>query len=186
MTPLGRAGATDGIIGHPDPTEPRVRILLVCENPKITMSVTSAFLGEADAEVMEVRTPQRAVALLDEGHRFDVVIGDADTAPSGGFFLAREIKARGQMGREMPPVVLLLGREQDVFLSNWSQADAYVLKPVDPFDLREVCSAVAGGETLPRLPGVGGDPTPSLLDIPGDDGEEAVNPAAGGLPAGPG
>jgi CheY-like chemotaxis protein len=161
-----------------------VRVLLVTTNPRVATSVTTAVIGDADADVMEVRTPQRGVALIDAGEQFDVVVGDADTAPSGGFFLAREIKARVQMGRDMPPVVLLLAREQDIFLSNWSQADAYVLKPVDPFDLREVLAVVIAGDPLPALPGVGGDPTPSLLDIPGEDHEAELNPTAGGLPSG--
>jgi CheY-like chemotaxis protein len=118
---------------------------------------------------------------VDDEGPWDIVIGDNDTAPTGGFFLAREIKARGQMGRDMPPVVLLLARDQDIYLSNWSQADAYVLKPVDPFNLAEVLTAVAEGRDLPQLPGVGGDPTPSLLDVPG----EALPPGAsdGGLAA---
>ena len=163
-----------------------VRVLLVTGNPRVATSVTTAIIGDPDSDIFEVRTPERGVALIDEGERFDVVVGDADTAPSGGFFLSREIKARGQMGRDMPPVVLLLAREQDVFLSNWSQADAYVLKPVDPFDLREVLSKVIAGEPLPALPGVGGDPTPSLLDIPGEESEAGLNPTAGGLPAGTG
>ena len=161
-----------------------VRVLLVSNNPRVTTSVTTAVIGDPQADVFEVRTPQRAVALLDEGERFDVVVGDADTAPTGGFFLAREIKARGQMGREMPPVVLLLARQQDVFLSNWSQADAYVLKPVDPFDLGAVLDSVVSGQPLPQLPGVGGEPTPSLLDIPGGDSERALSPVAEGLPPG--
>ncbi|MPZ73240.1 MAG: response regulator [Nitriliruptorales bacterium] len=169
-----------------DVLEHVVRILLVSDNPKLSMGVASAALGDSDSDLVEVRTPQRAVALLDDGERFDVVVGDADTAPSGGFFLAREIKARGQMGRDMPPVVLLLARDQDRFLSNWSQADAYVGKPVDPFNLREVLQSLAAGEGVPELPGVGGEPTPSLLDIPGGDSEADANYSAGGLPAGPG
>lgn len=163
-----------------------MRVLLVTSNPRISAAVTTAIIGDPDNDLFEVRTPERGVALIDEGERYDVVVGDADTAPSGGFFLAREIKARGQMGRDMPPVVLLLAREQDVFLSNWSQADAYVLKPVDSFDLQEVLVKVVAGEPLPSLPGVGGDPTQSLLDIPGEDSEADLNPAVGGLPAGPG
>ena len=163
-----------------------MRVLLVTENPRVSTSVTTAVIGDPTTDVCEVRTPERGVALIDEGQRFDVVVGDADTAPSGGFFLAREIKARGQMGLDMPPVVLLLAREQDQFLSNWSQADAYILKPADPFDLRQVLSAVVNGEPLPALPGVGGDPTASLLDIPGGESEEKLNPTAGGLPSGTG
>jgi CheY-like chemotaxis protein len=163
-----------------------VRVLLVSDNPRVSTSVTTAIIGDPETDVFEVRTPQRAVALLDEGEQFSVVVGDADTAPSGGFFLARDIKARVQMGRDMPPVVLLLAREQDIFLSNWSQADAFVLKPVNPFDLRTVLEAVVAGDPLPELPGVGGDPTPSLLDIPGGESEAELNPAVGGLPAGTG
>lgn len=163
-----------------------MRVLLVTENPRVSTSVMTALIGDSDSDVFEVRTPERAVALIDEGEGFTVVVGDADTAPSGGFFLAREIKARGQMGRNMPPVVLLLAREQDIFLSNWSQADAYVLKPVDPFDLRQVLAAVVQGESLPALPGVGGEPTASLLDIPGGESESKLNPTAGGLPSGTG
>lgn len=161
-----------------------MRVLLVCDNPRVSMSVHTALIGDADTEILEVRTPERGVALIDEGEAFDIVVGDADTAPSGGFFLAREIKARGQMGRDMPPVVLFLAREQDRFLSNWSQADAYVLKPVDPFNFREVARKLVAGEPPPALPGVGGEPTPSLLDIPGDDSEDQLDSAAGGLVAG--
>ncbi len=163
-----------------------MRILFVCDHPRISAAVAAAVVGDPDTELVEVRTPQRAVALIDAGERFDVVLGDADTAPSGGFFLAREIKARGQMGRDVPPVVLLLARPQDIFLSNWSQADAYVIKPVDPFDLREVLQSVAAGEPVRALPRVGGDPTPSLLDIPGEGSEAELGATAGGLPAGPG
>lgn len=161
-----------------------MRVLLVSDNPRVASSVMTALVGDPDSDLFEVSTPQRAVALIDEGQHFDIVIGDNDTAPTGGFFLSREIKARGQMGRDMPPVVLLLGREQDQFLSDWSQADAYVIKPVDPFNLREAVEAIAAGEALPDLPGIGGNPTPSLLDIPGEKSEAALNPSAGGLPAG--
>ena len=161
-----------------------MRVLLVCDNPRVATSVYTALLGDKDVDITEVRTPQRGVALIDEGQQFDIVVGDADTAPSGGFYLAREIKGRVQMGLDMPPVVLFLGREQDRFLSNWSQADAYIIKPVDPFDFREVVQAIVANQPLPALPGVGGEPTPSLLDIPGGDSEDQLDSAAGGLVAG--
>ena len=163
-----------------------MRVLLVCDNPRISSAVMTSLIGDPATTVMEVRTPQRAVTLLDEGEQFDLVAGDNDTAPSGGYFLAREVKARGQMGRDMPPVVLFLARDQDRFLSDWSQADAYIIKPIDPFDFREVATRLVAGEPLPELPRVGGNPTPSLLDIPGEEGEDTLNPTAGGLPAGPG
>lgn len=167
-----------------------MKALLVAENPRIAEQVKTALLGRPDADVFRVTTPQRAVALLDEAvaqgepERYAVVIGDNDTHPTGGYFLAREVKARGQMGQTMPPVILLLARADDRWLANWSQADAYVVKPVDPFNLREVVDAVVEGAPVPALPGVGSDPTPSPLDLPGGETETSGLHAGGGLTGG--
>ncbi|HSK96542.1 MAG TPA: hypothetical protein VK891_08005 [Euzebyales bacterium] len=131
-----------------------MRILLVSSGPSLTRQVTSAL--PADSEIVEVRTPQRGLAVLDEGeHTFDVILGDADTHPTGGFYLVREIRERQTDGRQLPPVVLLIARPQDDYLAKWSQADAWILKPVDPFDLAEVLEALGAGRPVPALPGVG-------------------------------
>lgn len=151
-----------------------MRILFVWSRPEVASQVKTAFMDRPGVEFVDVATPQRAIALLEDDERFDLVIGDNDTAPTGGYYLAREIRARGRMELHAPPVVLLLARAQDIWLANWSQADAYVLKPVDPFDLAEAVDAVVEGRPLPALPGIGGAPTPSLLDAPStSDGPEA-------------
>jgi CheY-like chemotaxis protein len=153
--------------------EQRVNLLLVCDTPRVSSQVSSALPGDADTQITEVRTPQRALQLIDDRAqaRFDVVIADADTHPTGGFALCREIKARGQMGRTMPPVVLLIARDQDAWLSDWSQADAHVRKPPDPLDFAAVIEALVSRRPLPSLPGVGGSPVPSVLDVPGRKGD---------------
>lgn len=131
-----------------------MKILLVSSGPSVTRQVTAAL--PVDADVLEVRTPQRGLAVLDEGeHTFDVIVGDADTHPAGGFFLTREVKARLSEGRAMPPVVVLIARPQDQYLARWAQADAWVVKPIDPFDSAEVVRALARGDQVPALPGVG-------------------------------
>ena len=86
---------------------------------------------------------------------FGVVLADADTHPTGGFYLVRELRARQTDGSQVPPIVLLIARPQDEYLSRWAQADAWIIKPVDPFDLAEVLAAVGAGEPVPALPGVG-------------------------------
>ena len=143
-----------------------MRILLVADHPSVAEQVRSAVLGLDDTtSVFQVATPQRALAvLLERRDDFDIVVGDNDTHPTGGLALARDVKAKVQMGHDMPPVVLLIARPQDRWLVNWSQADAYVQKPADPFDLVETLQAVAAGEPVPALPGIGGEPKPSLLD----------------------
>lgn len=131
-----------------------MKILLVSGGPSLTRQVTTAL--PVDAEVVEVRTPQRGLAVLDEGeHAFDVVLGDADTHPTGGFYLVRELRARMTDGQDVPPVVLMIARPQDEYLCRWAQADAWIVKPVDPFDLAEVLAALASGADVPALPGVG-------------------------------
>ena len=51
-----------------------MKILLVSSGPSLTKQVTAAL--PTDADVLEVRTPQRALAVLDEGeHTFDVILG---------------------------------------------------------------------------------------------------------------
>lgn len=156
-----------------------MKILLVADHSSVAAQVRTAVDGTAGADVFQVSMPYRALALLDEGERYDVVVADNDTHPTGGLALCREVKARGQMGRDMPPVLLLLARPQDKWLANWAQADAYVLKPADPFDLREALEAIVAGQPVPALPGVGGEPKPSLLD-PGPSRELAVATGAAG------
>lgn len=145
-----------------------MRMLLVSAEPTVTAQVTTALTGRADLDLTLVATPQRALQQLDDEAPFDIIVADNDTHPTGGYFLAREVASRRQMGREVPPVVLLIARTQDAWLSDWAQADAWVCKPADPFDLAEVVDTLAAGGPVPALPGVGGDPKPSVLD-PGAD-----------------
>lgn len=163
-----------------------MKILLVSGNPRVSSQVRTALVGRPDVEIVEVAAPQRALQQVDaaEPGTFDVVIADNDTHPTGGLFLARDLKAREQMGRDVPPIILLLARPQDVWLANWSQADATVLKPVNPFDLAEAVDAVVHGHPVPALPGIASDPTPSLLDVPGGAVEAGGFDAHGGITGG--
>lgn len=130
-----------------------MKILLVSGGPKVTAQVTSALLGE-DFTYFEVRTPQRALKVLEEDPSYDLLLADADTHPTGGFYLSREVRLRAADGHEMPPVVLLVARPQDEYLARWSEADAWLIKPVDPFDLAEVVESLVERRAVPALPGV--------------------------------
>jgi DNA-binding response OmpR family regulator len=156
-----------------------MRVLVVNQDPQLSLVLTSALVGEADVAVLEVRTPQRALQQLDDVGGFDLVLADADTAPMGGFALAREVKARDKMGRDVPPVILLIARDQDRYLAKWSEADAYMRKPVDPFDLHAVVTAVVAGEDVPDLPGVGATAdVPDALGVP--EGVQGAGPRSAG------
>lgn len=159
------------------PENPAVKVLVVNQDPRLSLEIASALAGDQDVELLEVRTPERALRLLDDGASFDVIVADNDTAPTGGFALAHEVKDRGRLGRDVPPVVLLLARDQDKFLARWSKADAFMLKPIDPFDLHTVVTAVHAGEDVPDLPRVGA--TKDVPDALGDPGGSMPGSLAG-------
>ncbi|QBI18222.1 response regulator transcription factor [Egibacter rhizosphaerae] len=155
-----------------------MRVLLVSSGPRVTDQVTTALTGDGEVHFTEVRRPERAVLLLDaiadgrsDDEPFDVVVGDNDTQPTGGFYLSREMKARERMGRPMPPVILLMHRRQDEWLARWAEADAWVIKPVDPFDLADAVEALAEGRPIPRLPGVVTFEEAGPVKGPGQPGE---------------
>lgn len=134
-------------------------VLVVSGNAGVLDSVAAAF-SDDDAHLVEVRTPPAALAMLDRGEACTVVVADADTTPMGGYALARDIKARGQMGQAMPPVALLIARAQDKWLAQWSGADIIALKPIDPFDLRDAVLGFVRDGAVPALPDIvqGGGP----------------------------
>lgn len=160
-----------------------MKVLVVNQDPAVSAQVTNALLDEGEVQLLEVRTPHRALAILDEEgsvSSWDLVLADADTAPEGGFSLSREVKARGRMDRDVPPVVLLIARDQDKFLAKWSEADAFIVKPADPFDLHAVVTAVVAGDDVPDLPGVGSTAVlPEVLQVP-DGAMSAPIAQAGG------
>ena len=153
-----------------------MKVLLVSASPGFTGQVTTAMTDGDQVSYTEVRRPERALAILDEGEPFDIVLADNDTQPTGGFYLAREMKARMRMGVELPPVLLAVAREQDDYLARWSEADAWILKPLDPFDLAEAVEALVERRPMPRLPGVKTFEQMGAIKGPGQAGGELPAP----------
>ena len=95
-------------------------------------------------ESIEASDGLRGIALAWR-YRPDLVFADEITSGAGAFAVARELKGAA------PPfegrVVILLDRSQDAWLARWSGADAWFVKPVNPF---EVADAVARLLGLPR------------------------------------
>jgi len=68
-------------------------------------------------------------------YRPDLIVADEITSHAGAFALTKELK-----GAEQPfggKIVILLDRPQDSWLARWSGADAWFVKPVNPFELAE-------------------------------------------------
>jgi len=65
----------------------------------------------------------------------DLVVADQIASGAGAFAAAKDL--RGQMRPFPGAIVIVLARPQDAWLAKWSGADAWVTKPVDPFELAD-------------------------------------------------
>jgi DNA-binding response OmpR family regulator len=119
---------------------PRVDVLLVSPDPRSRELMALAVRSIERALGTELRF--RAAANGELGIRAAlrdrprVVVADEIASRAGAFALAKELRE----GSEDPYdgiIVILLERKHDAWLARWSGADAWFVKPVDPFALAE-------------------------------------------------
>ena len=85
-------------------------------------------------EYVEVATEPVVISFMDAGE-IDLAILDGEAVPAGGMGIARQLKDEIY---ECPPLLVLIGRQQDAWLATWSRADAAVVYPLDPIQLADV------------------------------------------------
>jgi DNA-binding response OmpR family regulator len=85
-------------------------------------------------EVEWTETATHAAVVTATANRdYDLLVLDGEAAKSGGMGLCRQLKHEL---RRCPPVLLLVGRPDDAWLATWSEADAAVAHPLDPFEVK--------------------------------------------------
>jgi DNA-binding response OmpR family regulator len=67
--------------------------------------------------------------------RPDVIVADEIASRAGAFALARSLRDDAETYTGI--IVILLERKHDSWLAKWSGADAWFVKPVDPFELAD-------------------------------------------------
>lgn len=121
-----------------------VKVLVVSSDAGERSRALAALRAREGVEVEEAtdaRQAHRAVNATD----FDVLVLDGDMRPEGGQSVLYEIRASAEYrGVKAPPTIILMGREQDRWLSAWAGAQEVVLKPVDSFHLAERVLGLAG------------------------------------------
>lgn len=107
----------------------------------MTRSVNRA-TGE-EPEFLEARDGIRGLALA---WRYlpDVVVADEIASRAGAFAVARELKTADPAFRGR--VIIFLDRRQDEWLARWSGADAWFVKPVNPFDIADTVTRFVGDD----------------------------------------
>lgn len=117
----------------------RVRILLVSADAnardlmRVSVGSIERRLGEPVSFIESENGEHGARIGLRE--RPDAVVADEIASRAGAFSLARDL--RGAPDPYDGPIVILLERKHDVWLARWSGADAWFVRPIDPFELAD-------------------------------------------------
>ena len=124
-----------------------MKVLLVSPEPESRELMALAVAGierrlGTPLEFLEATNGERGVTVAFR-ERPDVVVADEIASRAGAFSLAKDL--RGALEPYPGAIVILLERRQDAWLARWSGADAWFVKPVDPFELADRLLELVGG-----------------------------------------
>jgi DNA-binding NarL/FixJ family response regulator len=121
-------------------------IVVASDAPSVRAEVV-AVVGESGTEVVEIDSGHGVAPAVEE-YRPDLVIVDLQMGSMGGMAVCLELRLEESYGN-LPhvPVLMLLDRRADVFLARRSDAEGWVVKPLDPVRLRRAARALADGGT---------------------------------------
>jgi DNA-binding response OmpR family regulator len=125
-----------------------------------------AALADDDTTVLRVTAGRDVLPAVDE-HDPDLIVLDLQIGNMGGMATCLGLRLEEGAGRlERRPVLMLLDRSQDVFLARRSDADGWLVKPLDAFRLRRAATALlAGGEWHEGLPDDQTDPVEAMVPV---------------------
>lgn len=89
-------------------------------------------------EFLEVATEPVVHRTIGAGG-IDLAILDGEAWPAGGMGICRQLKDEVW---KPPPILVVVGRRDDLWLANWSLADGVVTHPIDPPTLTEQAVAL--------------------------------------------
>ena len=96
-----------------------------------------------------VRVVEAGVEVLPEvvADKPDLVILDLQIGNMGAMAACMELRLEESAGRiDHVPVLLLLDRRADVFLARRTEAEGWIIKPLDPIRLRKAIRAILAGD----------------------------------------
>jgi DNA-binding response OmpR family regulator len=106
-----------------------------------------AALGDADTTVHRVHAGVEVRAWVQE-HEPDLVVLDLQIGNMGGIAACLDLRLEAGAGRITEPVILmLLDRHADVFLARRSDADGWLIKPLDSLRIQQAAASLIGGQT---------------------------------------
>ena len=81
----------------------------------------------------------------------DLVVADEIASRAGAFAVTRDLT--GAMEPFAGVIVIVLARREDEWLAKWSGADAWLLRPIDPFALTDTVTSLLEARRAERSAG---------------------------------
>jgi DNA-binding response OmpR family regulator len=120
--------------------------VLIATDAESVYAEVDAAIADETTTVRRVHEGREVAAAVAEATP-DLVVLDLQIGSMGGVATCLHLHHEAGAGR-LPavPVLLLLDRQADVFLARRSQADGWIVKPLDAFSLRRAVTAILEGE----------------------------------------
>ena len=126
------------------------RVLLATDADWVHREIDAALAGD-DISVLRVSQGSEVRPAVKTGG-VDLVVLDLQIGNMGGMAACMDLRLDESVGKlEVPPILMLLDRDVDAFLAHRSQADGWLVKPLDAFRLRRAATALLGGAVLLSL-----------------------------------
>jgi DNA-binding response OmpR family regulator len=121
-------------------------LLVVSDSPNVRESVKAA-VPDTGVTVRELNHGADVLPAV-KARKPDLLVLDSQIGRMGGMATCLELHLEQGAGR-LPavPVLMLLDRRADVFLAKRSDAEGWVVKPLDPMRLGRAISALLAGGT---------------------------------------
>ena len=122
-------------------------VLIASDSRNVTDEVR-AVLSARDYTVREVHSGPDVLAAVAQ-RTPDLLVCDFQIGNMGGMAITLELRLEESGGRlDHVPVLLLVDRRPDVFLARRSEAEGFLVKPLDPIRLRRAITALLDGRTF--------------------------------------
>ena len=119
-------------------------VLVATDSAQLHSEVEAALDG--DHQILRIRTGYEVLHAV-KTHQPAVVVLDLQIGNMGGMAACLDLRLEQRAGRiGTQRVVMLLDREADVFLGRRSEADAWLVKPINQLALRRTVNEVLAGQ----------------------------------------